>query len=252
MLVFSCFKITNNGGEAMSDVFLIFLLTLFAGITMPLGATLSYFEEFKPKWLENEFRHSVLAFGGGALLASVALVLVPKGTEGQSVIFIAVFFTLGGLAFMSLDQFLAKSKIKASNFIAMLSDFIPEALALGAIFTTGRAEGVLLSLLIALQNAPEGFNAYRELIQSKHYKPKTIILTFLLLSLLGPVAGLFGFYYLSSYPNVVCAVMLFAAGGILYIVFQDIAPQVKLKKHWGPPLGAVFGFLVGLMGHVLI
>ena len=45
--------------------------------------------------------------------------------------------------------------------------------------------------------------------------------------------------------------MLFSSGGILYIVFQDIAPQVKLKKAWGPPLGAIFGFLIGLIGHSL-
>jgi ZIP family zinc transporter len=44
--------------------------------------------------------------------------------------------------------------------------------------------------------------------------------------------------------------MLFAAGGILYVIFQDIAPQSKLKKHWAPPLGAVAGFLLGVLGKV--
>jgi ZIP family zinc transporter len=46
--------------------------------------------------------------------------------------------------------------------------------------------------------------------------------------------------------------MIFAAGGILYLTFQDIAPQAKLQKHWGPPLGAVAGFLLGLIGQLLI
>lgn len=44
--------------------------------------------------------------------------------------------------------------------------------------------------------------------------------------------------------------MLAAAGGILYITFQDIAPQARLARHWGPPLGAVLGFVVGLAGHM--
>ena len=26
--------------------------------------------------------------------------------------------------------------------------------------------------------------------------------------------------------------MLFAAGGILYSVFQDIAPQIRMENHW--------------------
>ena len=48
------------------------------------------------------------------------------------------------------------------------------------------------------------------------------------------------------------AIMLFAAGGILYLVFQDIAPQARLARHWGPPLGAVFGFALGLLGTMLV
>jgi ZIP family zinc transporter len=46
--------------------------------------------------------------------------------------------------------------------------------------------------------------------------------------------------------------MLAAAGGILYLTFQDIAPQAKLDCDWGPPLGAVLGFLVGMVGHQLL
>ena len=45
--------------------------------------------------------------------------------------------------------------------------------------------------------------------------------------------------------------MLFASGGILYSVFQDIAPQVPLQRHWAPPLGAVAGFLLGMIGQLL-
>lgn len=46
--------------------------------------------------------------------------------------------------------------------------------------------------------------------------------------------------------------MLFAAGGILYLLFQDIAPQVRLENRWGPPLGAVLGFMLGMLGQILI
>jgi ZIP family zinc transporter len=46
--------------------------------------------------------------------------------------------------------------------------------------------------------------------------------------------------------------MLFAAGGILYLIFQDIAPQSKLKNHRAPSLSAVAGFLLGVIGKVII
>ncbi|MFT5658552.1 MAG: ZIP family zinc transporter [Gammaproteobacteria bacterium] len=153
---------------------------------------------------------------------------------------------------MILDMRLAANNAPVSQLIAMLSDFVPEALALGATFAFSKDAGLLLAGIIAIQNVPEGFNAYREIKLSTHYRRLQIIGAFTLMALLGPVAGLSGYFVLSGYPRVVSGVMLFAAGGILYLIFQDIAPQSKLKKHWAPPLGAVAGFLLGVMGKVAI
>jgi peptidoglycan/LPS O-acetylase OafA/YrhL len=46
--------------------------------------------------------------------------------------------------------------------------------------------------------------------------------------------------------------VVFASGGILYLIFQDIAPQSKMRRHWTPPIGAVLGFVVGMLGKKLI
>ena len=48
------------------------------------------------------------------------------------------------------------------------------------------------------------------------------------------------------------AIMVTAAGGILYLIFEDIAPQAPLDHAWAPPLGAVLGFALGLLGHLVI
>jgi ZIP family zinc transporter len=45
--------------------------------------------------------------------------------------------------------------------------------------------------------------------------------------------------------------MLLASGGILYLIFQDIAPQVILRKYRGPPLAAVLSFALAMLGSVL-
>jgi zinc transporter, ZIP family len=42
-----------------------------------------------------------------------------------------------------------------------------------------------------------------------------------------------------------------SSGGLLYLVFQDIAPQAQLRRHWFPALGAVCGFGVALAGQLL-
>jgi ZIP family zinc transporter len=133
----------------------------------------------------------------------------------------------------------------------MLSDFIPESIALGAAFATGSNNAFLLAALIALQNLPEGFSAYSELKTSSIYKPKKIIILFFLMTALGPIAGVSGYLWLSDSPKIISAIMLFASGGILYSIFQDLAPQVKLEKHWAPPMGAVLGFTLGMLGLML-
>ena len=226
----------------------IFLLTLLAGIAIPVGGTLAAFENIRRDWLKNELRHGVMAFGGGALLAAVALVLVPEGSKDLPIWATALSFILGGLVFMVLDIVLAKNQTSASQLVAMLADFIPEALALGATFVIDKKVAPLLAGIMALQNLPEGFNAFREIKSTTQYSAKKIIFVFMLIAFLGPMAGLSGYWLLSDYQSIVAAIMLFAAGGITYIIFQDIAPQVKLESHWSPPIFALLGFLLGLIG----
>lgn len=147
------------------------LLSLVAGATIPLGGLLARFERIHPNWLEAEFRHSVIAFGGGALLAAVALVLIPEGSARLPHGATLVAFVAGGVVFMLADRALARRGGAGAQLMAMLLDFIPEAIALGATLAAGQGGGVLLALLIALQNGPEGFNAYREMRQERASVP---------------------------------------------------------------------------------
>ncbi|WP_339410762.1 ZIP family metal transporter [Pseudomonas sp. EA_35y_Pfl2_R5] len=235
----------------MDSLFMVVAYTLLAGMAMPLGAGFASVERIRPRWLESELRHGVVAFGGGALLAAVALVLVPQAIVRFEPAAAALWFCVGGAAFMGLDILLDRMNTPASQLAAMLTDFIPESLALGAAFAHGGKGAMLLAILMAMQNLPEGFNAYREMSQSSGYSRTRLLSLFAAVALLGPAAGVSGYLWLDDSPQVVAAVMLFAAGGILYSVFQDIAPQAKLNKHWAPSLGALLGFMLGIVGHML-
>lgn len=230
----------------------IALYAALAGAAIPLGAVTAQLERFQPAWLEEEFRHSVIAFGGGILLAAVALVLIPEGLRHLSVGATLAAFGLGGVCFFLIDRAIEERGGSAAQLMAMLTDFVPEAIALGAMFAADKASGILLALLIALQNYPEGFNAYRELKAGAAVRPSVILVAFWLLVPLGPLAAWFGFAFLASEPRALGALMLFSAGGILYLIFEDIAPQVRLERRWAPPLGAVGGFMLGLLGDALV
>lgn len=234
------------------DLLRVALLTTMAGLAIPAGGAVAAVERIRPRWLETEFRRFVIAFGGGVLLAAVSLVLVPEGIRDLSAGGVAWSMIAGGVVFMAIDVLLNRFRTQASQLVAMLADFLPEALALGALFAAGGEAGALLALLIALQNLPEGFNAFRELRAAHGTSSRRLLLVFLAIVPLGPASGLAGMLLLADHPVAVSTVMLFAAAGILYITFQDIAPQARLERHWSPPLGAVAGFLLGLLGHMLL
>lgn len=236
----------------MNELVQVLLLTTMAGAAIPIGGAIAMVEKISPQWIEEEFRHSVIAFGGGVLISAVALVLVPEGVQVLSLGWIVTAFVAGAVAFWGLETLLARSKSSIAQLVAMLSDFIPEAIALGAAFAHGEKTGLLLAVLIALQNLPEGFNAYRELNATGDIGGKKLVLLLAACIPLGPLAGWVGYEHLSVYPRVVGFIMLFAASGILYLTFQDLAPQSKVENQRAPAIGAVLGFLLGVVGQVLL
>lgn len=237
----------------MDELSKIIIYTLCAGACIPLGGLIAYKEKIRPRWLENEFRHSVIAFGGGILLAAVALVLVPEGIGyvNHSILSVVIFLS-GGLFFFMVERILGARRREKPQFTAMLLDFVPESLALGGVFAIGGHSAPLLAVFIGLQNLPEGFNAYRELRSIPQSSSKHILGLMLLLVPIGPVVAVFGYIYFSENTILLGATMLFASGGILYLIFQDIAPQSRMRRHWAPPLGAVLGFCIGMLGNNIV
>jgi ZIP family zinc transporter len=171
----------------------IILYTALAGACISLGGLLARIEHFRPRWLELEFRHFVIAFGGGILLAAVSLVLVPEGLRHVPSIYLGVgFFLLGGVSFFLLESALGHRRLERPQVSAMLLDYVPETLALGGMFAAGLGSAPLLALLIGLQNIPEGFNAYRELISIPNTRARSVMLFMFALVPIGPVLGILG------------------------------------------------------------
>ena len=222
--------------------------TTAAGLCILVGAGLA---NIKRAARGDQLPHFVIAFGGGVLIGAVALVLVPDGVDHLPNPFAAIgALLLGGASFMALDRYQAKRKRSMPQFVAMGADFLPESLALGGIFAADGGGAVLLAVLIGLQNLPEGFNAWREL--AVNIRATKALGLLVVLALLGPVCGVIGWYWLVDHDATLGGIMLFAAGGILYLTFQDIAPESRLEQHWTPTLGAVVGFALALLGALLL
>jgi len=223
-----------------------------AGGAIVLGGALAWAERALPPWIDSEVRHTVNALVGGVLIAAVTLVLVPHGTEVLSTPVVTLSVLGGGVLFLWVDKALADSGASVAQVLVMLLDFVPEALALGAMLATEKSAAMLLALLIGLQNTPEGFNAFRNLTTGGGGLNTALALLVLGgCAALGPLAAAAGHALLADQPHILGLIMLVASGGILYLTFQDIAPEVRLERAWAPPLGAVAGFTIGLVGHML-
>jgi ZIP family zinc transporter len=235
----------------MSQLVIIVLASWLAGVTAFIGGILAWIEGTAETEAKRELVHGVVAFGGGILVAAVAFALVPEGIAVLAPVTLAATFSVGGLAFCVLDAQLSKRGGTKAQFMAMLMDFLPEAISLGAVFGHNHRLGILLAVFIGAQNLPEGFNSFREIVVSGA-RPRGALTALLGISLLGPIAACMGYLFLQNQAKLTAGIMTFAAGGILYLIFQDIAPQSKMRRHWTPPLGAVLGFVVGMIGKQVI
>ena len=218
-----------------------------AGLAAFVGGLVALWEGSAETEGKREFVHGVVAFGGGILVAAVAFALTPLGMEYLHPATLALVFVAGGGVFCVLDYWLSRRGGTHAQVMAMMLDFVPEAIAMGAVFAHDARLGLLLALFIGAQNLPEGFNAFRESCKAGS-RPRVALWSLLAVSLLGPAGALAGYTLLHDQLALTAALMAFAAGGILYLVFQDIAPQARMRRHWTPTLGAVLGFVVGMVG----
>ncbi len=225
----------------------------FAGITVLVGGLLAkaFNHHLAHSPIKEVLSHAMMSFGSGIMLSALALVLVPKGLEKLTLIPIVVSFSIGALLFMYIDRYLAQKGGQMATLLAMMMDFVPESIALGAVFAIEPKMATLLAIFIGLQNLPEAFNAYRDLVLSG-FKPKKTLTIFFFLSFAGVVGALIGHFVLSNYQVLTAHLMIFASGGILYLLIQDIIPESKIEKNYLISIAAALGFLVGIIGEKVV
>lgn len=226
------------------------LLATAAGATIPLGALIAFFDLTHPSWTRDSVRHGLLAFGAGVLIAAVALVLLPAGEAHAPDWVVFTGFLAGGVLFWLIDA--AVSKVgPMGQLIALLIDYLPEAVALGALLALGET-GYAIALMIALQNLPEGFNAFHSMGGKDVHRDKRLLCIYVGFVLLGPLSAWLGVAFFSEMTALLGVVTSVAAGGIVFLLVQDVVPDAHMKNRRAPALGAVFGFALGLAGHLFL
>ena len=235
----------------MPQVLEVILFSFTSGVTVLIGGLLARSRLLLKVSSISEVSHTVIAFGAGILVAAVAFVLTPKAIDLLSLPVLVALFLGGVISFLLLDEFISRRGGRLAQLMAMSMDYIPEAIALGAVFSYDRQTGLLLALFIGLQNLPESYNAYGDLLKSG-FSPNKAMLVLAPFSFVGVIAALLGYNYLHGDSRLINSLMLFAAGGIMYLVFRDIAPMIKYRRHQGLAIGGTLGFALGIIGVELL
>jgi ZIP family zinc transporter len=206
----------------------------------------------------------LLGLGGGIMLAATSFSLILPGTEatiaaGNSPAGAALIMVLGG-AFLWIAHntfphehiFKGKEGPEVANLkriwlfvIAITLHNFPEGLAVGVGFGGGEPAGALaLAAGIGLQNIPEGLVvaiALRDLNYATFYALGVSTLT----GLVEPLGGLLGVSIVTVAQWLLPWGMGFAAGAMLFVIVDDIIPDID-QKSFGQngTLGVMAGFVI--------
>ncbi len=231
----------------------IILISGCAGGTVFLWAVLAHFfqKHVEKGLLKKEMVHGMMSFGAGIMLAAVSFVLVPHGLEEMPVWYACISFFVGATVFLCIERFLVQRRWKLATLLAMMLDFIPESIALWAVFVMDKKLAIVLAIFIGLQNLPESFNSFRDVRKSGFSLYKSLLI-FAGLSCFGVFWALIGYTFLRDTPLLTAYLMIFASGGILYLLMQDIIPESTMKNHYVISLWACLGFMVWMLGEKII
>lgn len=169
---------------------------------------------------------------------------------------VAIAFIIGAIFIIILDlstgNFFEKKQKNGKTFkffTAITVHNIPEGLSVGFAIGSAIATGTpalsafMFALGIAIQNLPEGLATALPIYSSTQNKKKAFLLG-TASGLVEPIFSLLGFYLATSVTFLLPWLLSFSAGAMIYVIIQELTPEIYYKeKSWGT-WAFVLGFLI--------
>ena len=247
----------------MNHILAGFLASLGAGLMTGIGAL----PVMLPFDMSERVQGVLLGIGGGVMLAATSFSLLIPGTEAArdlgfsesaAAAIMVTGVLLGGLAlwlahaFFPHEHFFKGKEGKGERFeqiwlfvIAIALHNFPEGLTVGVGLGSGSfSSGVALAGGIGLQNMPEGL-VVAIALRNLGYSPLYALLVSTLTGLVEPIGGLLGASVVSFSAALLPWGMAFAAGAMLFVIVDEILPDID-QKDLGQvgTLGVMVGFVV--------
>jgi zinc transporter, ZIP family len=215
------------------------------------------------------------AFGGGVLLAAVALELVPEADAGAGAALTALGLVGGMFVYVAADHWLSQDEDMAmmrrsghaaaagrqmhmpppghaeaargeSIAAGLFVDGVPESIALGLTIAEGEI-GVALLAGIVLGNMVEAYGAAQPIIAGGHSRAFAIRLLGMIGVALALATVLGGTVLSDASAELVGIAQAVAAGAVLAVISIAIAPHAFSEVSRMAAVATVAGFIVGYL-----
>ena len=223
---------------------------LVAAAALPLGAAAGWFLHLPQRAVAG-----TMAFGSGALIAALSIVLMQDAYDAAGFPSTAASFLAGALAYTFTDTALqrwgrrrrrARSEADA-HALALAAgsalDNIPEMIVLGIGFSGGVPSMAMLAAIF-VSNVPEALSSAAELKRAGRSAAFVFVL-WCAIGALAAAATLVGYLaFGGAAPEVAAAAKALAAGAIIAMVADSMIPQAYEVAHDFSGLITALGFLL--------
>lgn len=244
------------------------MLGFFASLLAGLGTGVGALPVLLPISPSKQIEGILLGLGGGIMLAATSFSLILPGTEAAiaagnspaaaALIMVAGVLLGGGFLWGAHNTFPHEHFFKGKEgpsvanlkriwlfVIAITLHNFPEGLAVGVGFGGGEQAGALaLAMGIGIQNIPEGL-VVAIALRDLSYTPLYALGVSTLTGLVEPIGGIVGAGIVSIAQSLLPWGMGFAAGAMLFVIVDDIIPDID-QKAFGQrgTLGVMAGFVI--------
>ncbi|WP_405217874.1 ZIP family metal transporter [Agrococcus sp. Ld7] len=201
----------------------------------------------------------VLAFGAGALMASVAFELAEGGLRDGGPLAVGVGLAAGALVYFFADRGVERwsgrkgaSAAGAPLAIGALLDGIPEQAVLGIGLAAGGGVSMALLVSVFVSNLPEAIGSSSDMLAAGRSRRfvLSLWLVVVIVSVLAAVAG--ALIADAAPPGLAGIVDGFAAGALLVMLVDAMIPEARAKAKNVAGLATVVGFAVAASLSLLV